>query len=220
MILGVDAQREATHFKNRVLDLVDIFLKKQPSSPHVLQLIIPLIDLFGSSSQDERQLSDKAKGILRSRFSKVKELPTELAPNQVLLVASNIHTQARKAHSSDLLSILSLCSIFLSKTLVDLKAEASLVELYKESLVDFATRKNSGLNPTFFQDFLRRFPVEGWCLRQDLLSLGKSSINAYRQGQILQLLEILVKSLPSMVCSPSFLNVTLLDLTLILFISE
>ena len=198
--LGVDAQREATHFKNRVLDLVDIFLKKQPSSPHVLRLMTPLIDLFGSSSQDERQLSDKAKGILRSRFSKAKELPSELAADQVLLIASNIHTQARKAHSSDLLSILSLCSIFLSKVLVDLKAEASLNELYKESLADFATRKNSGLNPSFFQDFLRRFPVEGWCLRQDLLSLGKSSINAYRQGQILQLFEILVKSLPSMVC--------------------
>ena len=167
--------------------------------------MIPLIDLFGSSSQDERQLSDKAKGILRSRFSKAKELPTELDPDQVLLVASNIHAQARKAHSSDLLSILSLCSIFLSKALVDLKTEASLVELYKDSLADFATRKNSGLNPSFFQDFLRRFPVEGWCFRQELLSLGKSSINTYRQSQILQLLEILVKSLPSMVCSTSFL---------------
>ena len=172
--------------------------------------MIPLIDLFGSSSQDERQLSDKAKGILRSRFSKAKELPTELAPDQVLLVASNIHTQARKAHSSDFLSILSLCSIFLSKALVDLKAEASLLELYKKSLTDFATRKNSGLNPTFFQDFLRRFPVEGWCLRQDLLSLSKSSINTYRQCQILQLLEILIKLLPSMVRSSSFLNVILI----------
>ena len=166
---------------------------------------MPLIDLFGGSSQDERQLSDKAKGILRSRFSKAKKMPTELVPDQVLLVAINIHTQARKAHSPDLLSILSLCSIYLSKVLVDLKAEASLLELYKESLTDFATRKNSCLNPTFFQDFLRRFPVEGWCLRQDLLSLGKSSINAYRQSQILQLLEFLVKSLPSMVCSNSLM---------------
>lgn len=193
---SVDAQREATHFKNRVLDLVDIFLKKQTSSPYVLRLVMPLVDLFGGSSQDERQLSDKAKGILRSRFSKAREMPTELAPDQVLLVASNIHTQARKAHSSDLLSILSLCSIYLSKALVYLKAEESLLELYKESLTDFATRKNSVLNPTFFQDFLRRFPVEGWSLRQDLLSLAKSSINAYRQCQVLQLLELLIKLLP------------------------
>ena len=162
---------------------------------------MPLIDLYGGSSQDERQLSDKAKGILRSRFSKAKEMPIELVLDQVLLVASNIHAQARKAHSSGLLSILSLCSIYLSKALVNLKAEASLLGLYKESLADFATRKNSCLNPTFFQDFLRRFPAEGWCLRQDLLSLGKSSINPYRQGQILQLLELLVKSLPSIVCS-------------------
>ena len=184
-----------------MLDLVDIFLKKESSSPYVLRLIVPLIDLFGSSSQDERQLSDKAKGILRSRFSKAKELPASLTPDQVLLVTSNIHIQARRAHSSDLLSVLSLCSIYLSKALVNLKAEASLLELYKESLTDFGTRKNSPLNSAFFQEFLRRFPVEGWSLRQDLLSLGKSSINAYRQCQFLQLLELLIKLLPSMVRS-------------------
>ena len=182
-----------------MLDLVDIFLKKQSSSPYVLHLILPLIDLFGGSSQDERQLSDKAKGILRSRFSKARDLPTNLVLDQVILVASNIHTQARKAHSSDLLSILSLCSIYLSKALVHLKAEASLLELYKESLRDFTTRKNSSLNFNYFQEFLQRFPAEGWCLRQDLLLLGKSSINAYRQCQVLQLLELLVKSLPSTV---------------------
>ena len=182
-----------------MLDLVDIFLKKQSSSPYVLHLILPLIDLFGGSSRDERQLSDKAKGILRSRFSKARELPTNLVLDQVILVASNIHTQARKAHSSDLLSILNLCSIYLSKALVHLKAEASLLELYKESLRDFTTRKNSSLNFNYFQEFLQRFPAEGWCLRQDLLFLGKSSINAYRQCQVLQLLELLVKSLPSTV---------------------
>ncbi|KDR81783.1 hypothetical protein GALMADRAFT_221648 [Galerina marginata CBS 339.88] len=194
----VDAQREATHFKNRVLDLVDTYLKKQPSNPLVLRLITPLLDIVASSSQDERQLSDKARGILRSRFLKAKEVPTAVDVEQVLLIASNLHTQARKAHSSELLSILSLCSVYLSKILIHLKAEEALVDLYKQSLVDFTTRKNSALNSHFFQDFFRRYPAQAWRLREELLNACRKAVNAYRQAQILHLLELLVSLLPSM----------------------
>ncbi|KAJ7905348.1 hypothetical protein B0H14DRAFT_2659931 [Mycena olivaceomarginata] len=66
---NVDAQREATHFKNRVLDLVDSFLKKEPTSSHSLQLLLPLVELSTITSADERHLTDKAKGILRTRIA-------------------------------------------------------------------------------------------------------------------------------------------------------
>lgn len=200
MMVADDAQREATHFKNRVLDLVDTYLKKQPASPFVLRLITPLVDIVAGSSQDERQLSDKARGIIRSRFGKVKDVPTDVDIEQVTLISTNLHAQARKSHSSELLSILSLCGIYLSRILVQVKAEKPLLESYRESLVDFTTRKNSSLNAHFFQDFIKRFPVQAWGLRQDLLDQCRKSINGYRQGQVLQLLELLVSLLPSIVC--------------------
>lgn len=199
-MLDVDAQREATHFKNRVLDLVDTYLKRQPLSPLVLHLITPLVDIVSNSGKDERQLADKARGILRSRFGKAKEILTNVDIEQVSLVASNLHTQARKAHSSELISILSLCSVYLAKIFVQLKSEIALENIYRQSLIDFTTRKNSSLNAHFFQDFIRRFPVQGWALRQDLLDNCRKSINTYRQCQVLQLLEFLVSLLPSMVC--------------------
>lgn len=199
MMVADDAQREATHFKNRVLDLVDTYLKKQPVSPFVLRFITPLVDIVAGSSQDERQLSDKARGIIRSRFGKVKDVPIDVDIEQVTLIATNLHSQARKSHSSDLLSILSLCGIYLSRILVQVKAEEPLLESYRESLVDFTTRKNSSLNAHFFQDFIKRFPVQAWGLRQDLLDQCRKSINGYRQGQVLQLLELLVSLLPSIV---------------------
>ena len=196
---GVDAQREATHFKNRVLDLVDTYLRKEPSNPLALHLIVPLLDLVAGSGQDERQLSDKAKGILRSRIGKAKEVPIGADIERVTEVATSVHAKARKAHSSDLLAILSLCSVYLAKMLVHAKAEESLTKLYKESLEDFAVRKNSSLNPAFFQDFIRRFPGQAWSLRRDLLDIAPKAINAYRQTQVLQLLEHLLGLLPSIV---------------------
>lgn len=198
-MLDVDAQREATHFKNRVLDLVDTYLKKQPSNPLVLRLMTPLVDIITTSGQDERQLADKARGILRARYGKAKESPVVADVEQATLIVANLHTQARKSHSSEHLSVLSLCSVYMAKILVQLDADAPLLEHYTESLADFATRKNSGLNAHFFQDFIKRYPTQAWSLRQKFVDLYTRSINSYRQCQVLQLLELLITSLSSLV---------------------
>ncbi|KJA27489.1 hypothetical protein HYPSUDRAFT_35394 [Hypholoma sublateritium FD-334 SS-4] len=195
---NIDVQREATHFKNRVLDLVDTYLKKQHSNPLVLRLITPLVDIIAGSGQDERQLADKARGILRSRFNKAKEVPTDVDANQVVVIATNLHIQARKTHSSDLLSVLSLCSVYVAKILINLNEVDLLLDLYKQSLADFVTRKNSGLNAHFFQDFIKRFPSQAWSSRQDLIDISEKCINTYRQSQVLQLLALLIGLLPSM----------------------
>lgn len=185
-----------------MLDLVDTFLKKQPSSPHIIHLISPLVDLIAGTSSDERQLSDKAKGILKSRIGKSKDLLSNVQADHVSTVLSEIHIRARRAHSSDLLGTLSLCSIYLSKTLLHLNAERSLLQIYRLSLADFITRKNSALNASFFQDFIRRCPTSGWNLRGDLLDLSSRAVNLYRQCQAYHLLELLVNQLPAMVFTP------------------
>jgi len=82
--------------------------------------------------------------------------------------------------------------------LVHLKEDEALVDLYKQSLVDFTTRKNSALNSHFFQDFIRRYPSQAWRLREDLLDLCRKSVNTYRQAQIVHLIELLVSLLPAM----------------------
>lgn len=196
---GVDAQREATHFKNRVLDLVDTFVKKQPSSPLIVRLISPLVDLIAGASSDEKQLSDKAKGILRSRIGKSKEIPSGVEEERVLAVLNDLHIKARKVHSSELLATLSHSGIYLSKIMLHLGAEKSLMQVYRQSLADFITRKNSALNANFFQDYIRRCPASAWSLHSDLLDLSTRAVNVYRQCQAYQLLEVLVTQLPSMV---------------------
>jgi len=158
------------------------------------------MDLVANSSKDEKQLSDKARGVLRSRFGKAKDVPTEVDLEQVLPVITNIHTLARKAPSTDLLSLFSSCSIYLAKIMVHLKAEDALVNIYRQTLIEFATKKNPGLNSQFLQDFIRRYPTQGWQLRKDLLEFTRKSKNAYRERKILVLLELMLSLLPSIVC--------------------
>jgi DNA polymerase phi len=141
---GVDAQREATHYKNRVLDLLDTFIKKQPTSPLIPRLILPLLDLILNAGPDEKQLADKATGILRSRIGKSKDSPSNVEVDQVIGILAEVHARARKAASSETLAILGQCSVYLSKALLDVQTDAATVrDAYGDSLVDFMTRKSS-----------------------------------------------------------------------------
>ncbi|KAF5365721.1 hypothetical protein D9758_003270 [Tetrapyrgos nigripes] len=193
----VDAQRAATHFKNRVLDLVDIFLKRQTTNPGVIRFILPLVDLMTKSSSDEKQLSEKAQGILRSRIGKLKEVISSGDKDEIVSVLEFVHTRARNVHSADHLSTLSDCSIYLSLQLLHLGQQDSVLGIYRLSLADFMTRKNSSLHVSFFQSFIRRHRTSAWGLRNDLIELSRKAINAYRRCQVYQLFQDLISQPPS-----------------------
>lgn len=194
-----NAQREATHFKNRVLDLVDIFMKKQPTSALTPRFIVPLVEVIAGSGQDEMQLRDKAKGILRSRISKAKEHPSAVDADEVAEIFKALHGHAKKAHGSDIMEILGTSSVYLAKILVQAGNESVVEETYRSSLQDFLTRKNSTFNTAFFKFFFQRQPAQAWKLRRSILELAGQAINSYRQAQSLQLLELLITQLRSMV---------------------
>lgn len=174
---------------------MDIFLNKQPKNSLVVRLILPLVDLITSTSPDERQLADKTTGILRSRLGKAKDIPSGIDEEQTVGIIKELHARARKASSSDVLSTLSQCSLFLSRTLLHAGAGEGVMEVYKESLVDFVTRKASRLNTGFLQDFVRRHPDTAWAMRDIFLSITGKAVNAYRQCQAFLLIHTLISQL-------------------------
>ncbi|KAI0340127.1 hypothetical protein BDW22DRAFT_1486396 [Trametopsis cervina] len=188
---GVDAQREATHYKNRVLDLLDTFIRKQPTSPLVPRVILPLSELVVNAGSDEKQLADKATGILRSRIGKAKEVPSDADTTQAGEALRELHSRARRAFSADIVATLSQCSLYLSRVLASSEPEA-VVDAYRESLVDFISRKASRLHTSFFLDFIRRQGSIAWGLRDDLLELVDKAVNGYRQNQAFQLVQVLL----------------------------
>lgn len=197
----MDAQREATHFKNRVLDLLDTLARKQPSSPLILRLILPLVDLVTNSSADEKHLSDKAQGVLKSRIGKSKEHPSKVNLEQVTVILQELHSRARKARSTSALPVLTSCSLYVSRVIQAANAEV-LVGVYSDSLRDFITRKNSSLNTAFFKELIHRYPGCGWLLRNQLVELSGQAVNHYRQTQVYQLLYDVVNQLSAVVCAP------------------
>jgi DNA polymerase phi len=194
-----NAQREATHFKNRILDLVDIFVKKQFASPLTLRLVLPLVELALGSGSDEQQLSSKAGGLLKSRIGKLKDVPTPVDSENTAKILEDLHTRARKAHSAEALAIISPCSLYIVRTLLHAQVHTPVYDAYRTSLGEFATRKASDLNAKFFEEFFKRQALSAWHLRDDLLDLTGKAVNTYRQCQIFGLIQVLVNQLPSMV---------------------
>jgi DNA polymerase phi len=196
----VDVQRQAIHFKNRVLDLVDIFLKKQPTNPCVIRCILPLVDLLTSTATDEQQVADKTKGVLRSRIGKQKEGPSTLDHKHLTTILGEIHVRSRKAHSRETLETLSQCSLYLVRLLLRADQEESVLRIYRQSLIDFITRKNSTLNTGFFEELVRPFPMTAWKMRSDILDLNTKAANVFRRCQAFQMLQILLSRV-STVCA-------------------
>ncbi|KDN51531.1 hypothetical protein RSAG8_00076, partial [Rhizoctonia solani AG-8 WAC10335] len=163
------AQREATHFKIRILDLVDTFLSKQPQSPCVPRIVLPLVNLVVSAGPEERQLSEKTTGILRTRIAKAKDVPTsgfdkELLPSKIYAVCMNSHEKHR------------------------------FQKVYRTSIEDFARRKNSKLPPAFLKEYLLRQTAHAWELREHIVeqTVAGVAVNVYRQMQVWQLLQTLL----------------------------
>ena len=196
-----NAQREATHFKNRVLDLVDIYVKRQPSSPYIPLLVPPLLQLVITASPEESQLSEKATGILRSRVGKLKECPGKDEAIDIGFILEDLHSKARHASSGENLATIGQCCCYLVRALSRTSTDGTARLVYRQSLEDFVTRKASRLNTAFFQEFIRRCPEVAWDLRQDILdvTVSENAVNAYRKCQTLGLLNLLFSNAPTKV---------------------
>ncbi|KAI8998993.1 DNA polymerase phi-domain-containing protein [Trametes punicea] len=194
----VDAQREATHFKNRVLDLVDVFVRRQPTSPLVVRVVFPLVELIVGCGSDEKQLADKATGILRNRIGKSKEVPVLASQEDAIKALDELHNLARKASTPEILSTLNQCSIYLSRVLLHNSAAEPVQKVYRESLMDFIARKASRLNPPFIDDFVKRYPQAAWGIRDDLVKAPTQALNGFRQTQAFHFVNTLVNQLQAL----------------------
>ncbi|KAI8825821.1 DNA polymerase phi-domain-containing protein [Fimicolochytrium jonesii] len=116
-----DLKQQVLHFKFRVVDLFDLFLRKAPQSPLVVEMIMPLLKLLTATarSADDQGLHEKLHALVKNRLFKLKEIPTEpsLDADRAAAVLTEVHEYARKAADSDTVSLCSGASLLLVKIL-------------------------------------------------------------------------------------------------------
>eukprot|EP00124_Ichthyophonus_hoferi_P001015 Ihof_evm10s45 gene=Ihof_evmTU10s45 len=108
-----DAQQAVLHFKMRTLDLLEIFLRKQPTNPLIMDLILPLLDAYKSvpTVKSYIVLKDRLYGIIVNKLCKLKECPhvPAIAVSFVNQTLDELFTAAYRATDKRILSVVSQC---------------------------------------------------------------------------------------------------------------
>jgi DNA polymerase phi len=138
-----DAKDNIINFKNRVLDLLTIYVKAQHGNILALDILMPLCILIRTTSS--KPTAEKAFSVLRDYFEKCtkhKSFPVS-EPEPVLALISSLHAEMAKDGSKLHANACSRSSLFLAKVLIamDPKHYIAVFDLYG------ALQKKSWLDP-------------------------------------------------------------------------
>ncbi|KAL4955548.1 DNA polymerase phi-domain-containing protein [Aspergillus filifer] len=160
-----DAKENMVNFKNRVLDLLEIYVKKKEchSSILCLDLILPLLRLTRRSSV--KQISARANNVLReyTKLCKGPSLPSLSDEEEIESVWSllrDVHEEAKRSGPPTHASGASQASLLLVKVLTahDKAFVGGVVDVYAETRKSQLLDKKCHVQPAFFTDW------SNWCV--------------------------------------------------------
>ncbi|KAL6249880.1 DNA-directed DNA polymerase [Rhinocladiella similis] len=158
-----EAKENVVNFKNRVLDLIELYLRQQQQNPLTLYLIVPLLTLARTSRS--KQLADRGCSIWQhfytrsNKASNVPFLDSGRSVDDAFRVLRSVHNEACMDSSNAHSKVASQASIFLVKVLVNAVPEkiGIVVEIYAATQLRQLTEKKCRVSPTFFADW------NNWC---------------------------------------------------------
>lgn len=155
-----DAKGNMVNFKNRVLDLLEIYVKKCHSKLLALDLLLPLLRLTRKSTV--KQISNKANSVLRdyTRLCKGSALPKLESVEPAWELLNSIHKEASHSGPPSHASACSQASLLMVKVLVahDKNNISGIVDVYAETRKQQFLSKKCHVQPSFFSEW------SNWCV--------------------------------------------------------
>ena len=150
-----DAKETIVNFKNRVLDLLELYVKHQHENPLVLNLILPLLTMCRTTTT--KQIADRGCGIIRelSQKCKGKGLVVVESDETVWALFADIHQEAKREASRAHATACSQSSLVLVKVLIssDPKNVKRIVAQYGTTQTEWL-QGQCRVQPSLFSDFL------------------------------------------------------------------
>ena len=146
-------------FKNRVLDLVEIYLKQQTTNALGLGLVLPM--LRGMKVTGTKQIADRMYSVLKEYCQRCKgpKIPSAKNTELVLSMLRHVHDEACFESSNAHSSASSQASILLVKVLLNSGGSVGdVVDIYAQTRMRQLTEKTCKVTPGFFTDW------GNWCV--------------------------------------------------------
>jgi len=151
-----DAKETVINFKNRVLDLLSIYVKQQHTNTLAMDLILPLLLLVRSSTS--QQVAQKAFNLLKQYFDacKGKDMPTPTGLDATWKLLRDIHGEGMRDGPKFHGAACSRSSLFVVKTLVyiDRNNYDRAVDIYSDTQKQWFRNPKSKVQPALFSDWI------------------------------------------------------------------
>jgi len=135
-----DAKETMVNFKSRVLDLLDIYVKKQTTNPLAFDLLLPMLQLIRTTKT--KQLAEKAHNIIlafskASRTSKKTEDSPAVNISEQTKLLKAIHLEASKDPSHMYAKAASTASLLIASSMhrADKGSVKKIAGVYRDSQV-------------------------------------------------------------------------------------
>jgi DNA polymerase phi len=126
------ARKNRLHFRFKILDLLEVFVKKQPSNALILELTLPLIRLarslagsIGNNDSDSRQLLEKVQALISKRVCGVDPSGLAGASARVRELLQQTLDLAAKGGNESFGVLCARASCFFARILASKKAEVT-----------------------------------------------------------------------------------------------
>jgi DNA polymerase phi len=153
-----EAKANIILFKTRVVDLLEIYIKKNPTSELIVLMLLPL--LKGLKLTLDKSLGVKIHKLLKNKICKLKTDKVSVIEKdnllEILETILNKEYILRNSNNNDFNLSCSQCSIFISKKILEIDESSidQIVDLYSNLLKDWFKKKNSKLPSSIFFDFI------------------------------------------------------------------
>jgi DNA polymerase phi len=160
-----DARDTIVNFKNRVLDLMEVYVKHQHQSPSAVGLILPL--LVSIRTTQTKQVAERSAKVLKELCTRCKgqNVPIlqlsdrEESGSSALKLLQDVHDEACLEASNIHSSAASQASILLSKVLIKSGINiATVVAVYAGTTTRMLTDAKCKVQPSLFTDW------NNWCV--------------------------------------------------------
>ncbi|XP_011495730.1 PREDICTED: DNA polymerase V [Ceratosolen solmsi marchali] len=186
-----------THFRIRVIDLLENYLETSPSMALALDMLLPLFALLEFTIKDPHQkpLENRVRSCLKKlsaikKFKSVEDVNEELLTT---LLKALIEKGERSASiCQEMGDKLAECSIFLVRCSQQTNINNdSFIQIFAENLTAFFKKRDCILPPILFKSLLQLCWVGNWNLVPFLVNFSfDNSIRFYRRRQALEFLKV------------------------------
>nr|KMM65379.1 DNA polymerase V [Coccidioides posadasii RMSCC 3488] len=155
-----EARENMINFKNRALDLLEIYVKRSHSSIIATDILLPLLQVVRKSKV--QQIANKASNVLREycKLCKGNSLPAVEDEDRLWDLLKAIHDEATHSGPAFHATACSQASLLIVRILVAQKKENAkgIVDVYAETRKRQLLSKRCHVQPSFFSDW------NNWCV--------------------------------------------------------